>query len=274
MFIRRNTHGMTLIEIFLGLILGSMILNNLFEIYLATTKNQMWLVSLNKVQENMRMATQLLTNDIHKAGFSGCLKKNSINLTNHTVLNLDHHIAPYEPIEKKHNTDGISIWYAKTLVSLLSQSMKNKNILVTKKSDVISKRTIMLITDCLTADVIEIEHKESHAGEDKLYLNQPLHKLYDKNSELWVLYQANYFIADTGRKNNDKKPIYSLYQKNRYGEKIEVIEGIDYMKITFFPDTVSLNNRIQSVSIKLRMVSSLTSQVKKQWYLYLGLRNA
>jgi len=66
--------GLTLIELLIASMLGIFLLSVLMTAYVGIKRSYHFHEALVQIQETGRIATQLMTDDIHNAGFSGCSK--------------------------------------------------------------------------------------------------------------------------------------------------------------------------------------------------------
>ena len=64
MFARKNIRGISLIELMLGVTLSTLVINILFEIYLASQNNHLMQNNLITMQENVRLISQIITKKI------------------------------------------------------------------------------------------------------------------------------------------------------------------------------------------------------------------
>ncbi|MCF6256877.1 MAG: PilW family protein [Gammaproteobacteria bacterium] len=68
---KRKQHGFTLIEIMIAITIGLVMLAGILQISQANKASSRLQRNMGFVQENMRIAMELLTRDIHMAGFNG-----------------------------------------------------------------------------------------------------------------------------------------------------------------------------------------------------------
>lgn len=64
--------GVTLIELLVALVLGLVLLTGIGHLFLATNRTLTLQDELSRIQENARLAIDLMTTDIRSAGFTGC----------------------------------------------------------------------------------------------------------------------------------------------------------------------------------------------------------
>ena len=81
MLIKPNRYcqsGFSVVEIMLALALGLLLLASISKIYLSIKKSYQVQINTARVQENGRLATHILTNNIQMAGYGGCKADNII----------------------------------------------------------------------------------------------------------------------------------------------------------------------------------------------------
>jgi hypothetical protein len=72
----------------------------------------------------------------------------------------------------------------------------------------------------------------------------------------------SYFIKNTGRKNTDGTPVYSLYRKDIKNRTAELVEGVEDMKI---------KTQISGVTLKLIFVTPAPAAIKETVYVDMAL---
>lgn len=286
---RKNIIGVTLIELMLSLLLSLLIMSAIGEIYLAVLNSYLAQQTLLTVQENAQLTSELLTNQIRMAGYVGCAKlTDEITLKNNGQLNFNLHnkLASYKDPAMKAGTDAISFWQASQQNAVLIKNMLYPNRLLATAAMKFSAGEQLIISDCKTVELFSIKKilvKEN--GQQEIIPLLPLHKLYKAQAEINKLEFKRYFIGKTGRLDYLGQPIYALYQRERDGRKVELVESIEAMEIYFtkivngrlveYPaDAVISTSDVVGVGFAF-MLSSLTKPVlHKKWYTYVALREA
>lgn len=269
---RKNQSALTLIEMMLALSLSIFILIAVTEIYLTAQKGQKIQIAMNTIQENSRIAAQLLSTSIRMAGYTGCeyFPVTSIN-----------RITDYKNSEMKTDTDAMTVWHAGNENTVLTKTMRGPSTLYTTTSVKFSAGDLLIISDCKSAEVFQVKQISAFInGTQKILSTKPLTKSYEKNAEVSLFKKESYFIADTGRLDETGKTVYALYMKDNHGRKTELVEGIDQMEIYY---DVAGNNHlsersgrelasddvVMGVGLKLRFISF---SLQKTGYIYAALR--
>lgn len=74
----RRQHGVTLIEMMIGLVLGLLVMAGIFQIYLANRRSFVLADALSNRQEAVRYVATVLSRDARMAGYFGCLRRGGV----------------------------------------------------------------------------------------------------------------------------------------------------------------------------------------------------
>lgn len=91
----------------------------------------------------------------------------------------------------------------------------------------------------------------------------------------------SYYIGKTDRLDKYHQTVYALFSKDIYGNKVELVEGVSKMKISFttIEDNLLIEHpikeltnsaEIKGISFVFDVVAS-SIQLHKKWYLYVVL---
>lgn len=286
MYNRKSSIGMTLIEMMLALMLSLFVISALVEIYYVTENNYAAQSALLQLQQNARIANEILSSKVRMAGFMGCAHLTSkFPLINHTQINLSQRnkIAYFQAAEMKPGTDGFAIWQAKSISGLLTNNMSDYSTIPISKEIPVSAGDVLFISDCKTTELFTVKASQNKNGEQIVSTSTPLNKLYAQSAEIIPLEMEAYFIADTGRLNENHQPIYALYRKGLDQQKIELAEGVDQMQIDYvlvdgkktathhWNSTVDSENML-ALSLQLTLSTLTKFILQKNWYIYVALR--
>lgn len=281
-----RTTGFTLIELMLALLISSLILCSLSFIYLTCEKNQKTQAALMTIQENSRIAKEILGSAIHTAGYIGCVK-----LTKHFLITNDYPVQltenskmkPYAGNEKKPGSDAFSIIQANTVNAYLIQSMNDYSRLIVSTSLLFEEEELMVISDCKSADIFKIQQVINMGTMQIIIPERPLKKLYGLYAEVGQLENNTYYIAKTDRIDEARSPVYALYKKDIYSRKTEILDGINNMKINYAVsengqlrqrrgDEINAQSKIVGISIMLELSSLNRVAMNKNVFYYVSLR--
>lgn len=274
MSVRKN-HGFTLIELMIGIVLSTLILSGVIEIYLGAAQSHESQMDLHIIQDNARMAFSFLNSGIASAGYIGCMK-----LTPDFPKNIN--ITSQIKIESLHqpNSDSMTIHQVSHQHATITEPMTAYSILyVTDSLEFFPKETV-LISDCKNAELFQIKTLVSvNEKIKKIITIHPLHHLYEKNAEVSLIESNTYFIDDTQRKTKTGLPIYALYLKKLDQPKMELVDHVENMKIQY---DVNQHGKIETqtaeqmqdasnvVGVSLKLFFS-SSRLKKVLYDYVSI---
>ena len=273
---------MTLIECMLALTLSTFMVSCLFEMYLAVENHRSFQDNLISMKENAELISQLMAHHLRNAGYAGCAKlTNDFPINNHLTIDISEKSKIQSDNEKdiKPETDGLLIWHANKLNGLLTQKILNNSVLYVGSKDTFSPNDRLLISDCKQADVITIKKSVLLSdGTQKINSMQKISHVYGKNSEIHRIEQEHFFIGDTGRLNDERQPIYALYEKDNDEHKSELVEGVEALHI----ELINIeNNQVLGQSIKSVTNAEHAAGVSfefifplhHKWYTYVALRS-
>jgi type IV pilus assembly protein PilW len=106
----------------------------------------------------------------------------------------------------------------------------NQNNLNIKKND------LVVISDCSNADIFRVSDINNqmiikHTQPENISLT--LLKPYRTNAEITLFENITYYLKDTGRLNNSNNKIYTLYSIDSNNNEIELIDGVENLKIEY-----------------------------------------
>jgi len=168
-------HGVTLIELMVALVIGLILTAGAVQIFLGSKETYRTSEALSRVQENGRMALQLLGQDIRQADYKGCQD----NLTDvNNQLNDDS--SDYQPLANggvdvsddggPNNSDGFTLRSAGTNENLyLTQQPSDTSAgLTVNRKKAVEEGAIMIITDCRSADLFQVTNDPANGGSNQI----------------------------------------------------------------------------------------------------------
>lgn len=88
-----NERGISLVELMVSLVISSMLILGVLQLHLSTSSSDRANTALSRVQENGRIALELIGADARRAGFQGCVSSlmetqvtNAVRLPDHAVV--------------------------------------------------------------------------------------------------------------------------------------------------------------------------------------------
>jgi type IV pilus assembly protein PilW len=279
MFKRNNQcRGMMLLELLISIALGLMIVASVSSIYAITNKNHQRQLALNSIEENARNAIFILKNDIQYAGYIGCIKLDKEGIVD---WNNKLYLSPTNRVYG--SNDSIRVMHVNKIGALSLKDPEDQSIIWVSSRPIFKKNTLAIISDCQHAEVISIESVSDFKTMQRLTVLSPLHQHYNAFAEVGRLTQNTFFVKATARKNTRGKRIFALYVENIHHHVMELVEGIDKMKLTYDveynSEIISLSARyvtdwskVVGVLIQLTVTATEGLALQKEWYTYVALR--
>ena len=174
---RFRQRGLSMVEMMVALVLGLFVVLAVLKTFTSAVRTYEMTEDMARIQENGRFAIEYLKRDIRQAGFWGCIQHLSA-ITNH--LNDGGGSIPYSFTEgvsgaESSLMDGSTGYAANTTTTLLSDSILfsgggfgNSPVSVTREAPAtaeslqitynsgIQENDIIVITDCKTADILQV----------------------------------------------------------------------------------------------------------------------
>ena len=224
----RKITGFTLLELMLSITLSLFILGSVTEIFITMQKNFRLQLALSSIQEHKRLTMEWLHADLSIAGYIGCPK-----LTENFPLKKFHQyeLTPQNKIVISQNQ--ITVRHASLKHTELLKDMMGFSTFVTNADEHFMAGNILLISDCMAAEIFQVKKIIRSKNFQKLTTTEPLSSRFHKGAEVSKLEINTYFTDKTDRKTESGLPLSALYLTNIQHKKIELVEGVDDMKVNF-----------------------------------------
>ena len=272
--------GVSLIELMVSITIGLILLAGVLSIFLSSKVTYFANEKTARIQENGRVALDLLQHDVRSAGFNGCARSvpftSTLNTPNTLLWSYQNPLQGFEAV-------GAAWSPALAAGTLNPAPLAGSDILVTRgvQRDGISRRmqvantsttgdprvlsatavpvgTIMLITNCEAASVFQVTGYAagapatiSHAagGSGPGNSTNDLGWLYPDGSRVTPLATVIYYIA-----NDPVTGEPSLYRQTGATQPADLlIEGVEAMQIAYAEDTTS--DRVADVNRPANLVA-------------------
>ncbi len=260
MFKRKNSIGITLIELMLALSLSIFLISLLFEIYLIAENSQLTQAALISLQENEQILSQLVLRHIRMAGYAGCEKlADDFPFYNH----LTEKVSLSNKIQLSQQS-GVTLWHAGIESALLIKPMRGFATFYATANPPFAIGDKLIISDCKTADLFSIKQISILSnGIQKIVTTVPLNKLYAENAEVREFVWESFFVSDTGRLDLQQKPVYALFMRGQDDRKTELVEGVTSMQVEL--DQMENGAAVVGVAFAFTILN-------KTWHTYVSLR--
>ncbi len=286
--------------------LGGLLLATAGAVYLTNKTTFKVQDSLARLQENARYAVHFLNKEIRMAGYQGCPNSTLVNMTN-VVINPSPALVFDKPI---YGYDGLSASFSPALPTNLSgKAVANSDVIEIRRA---SRTNVQLRADMVQKNnpVLVYDRLGIVAGEVVMISNCNLGDIFiaggntnataithttsnNTTNDLSTAYKAGayvmrfvyfaFYVKDTGRKNTNNQPIYALVRQDLSGNEIELVEGIERMKVTYGVDTNddyaadtfqtatevnNSNNWDNVISLRINLLFATTENVSNQTQAY------
>jgi hypothetical protein len=238
-------------------------LNSLF--LLAEKKREMQIALMN-INNNTIVITKLLTNEISAAGYIGCARwVNEFPMINHTELKL----LPQNKLVV--DSKSLTLIHANQNHTELIRDMNNNSLFYVTNNVTIAKGDVLLISNCQFAEIVNVKDVQSYSHEmTKVITTKPLTHRFEKNAFVSQLEINSFYMEKTHRVDVKGSPIYALYQIDIHHNKLEIIEGIKFLKMQVDYDE---GKNAMGVAIEFTLASLNYFSLEKNGFIYAGLRN-
>lgn len=239
-----------MIELMIALLISTLLMLGVFEIFMGSSQNDRIAHAYARIQENGRLAIDILTRNLRMAGYQGCIDPEIIDmniiadnaptydLTNDGIFGIETDDSSAWDVSNRNDqldsitgvpvgTDLVYVQYASpTGVNVIcdgggnSCTAVNANIKIDDNSIGLTQLDIAVVTDCENADMFRIVNMPKDTSDDKITLahsnsnnsSNNLSKTYDEDAEVLTFNAFAYYVKDTGRQNKRGDTVYSLYQ--------------------------------------------------------------
>jgi len=259
--------GFTLVELMVALLIGLILLAGVSSVFVSAKKSYTSNDSLARLQENARIAMQILTRTLRSTGYYGCADdiksvNSVINPGSGYQFNIGARLegATYTgastkwlpsgvtvDLPAKIGTDVITTRYldGSTTINMVSEMNQNSSEMKINVGSGIQDGDIMMLTDCSSADVFQVTGMQTKTGFDHIIHNagasvpgnstQKLSKPYQGDAKLMKFAAVSFFVG-TG---SDGEPALFRHTlvTNSTGVPVmqsqELIQGVENFQILY-----------------------------------------
>lgn len=243
--------GISLLEILIAIVLGMIVSIGMYELLISHLANYHYVEQLIQVQEKGRVLSELLQSDIRTAGYIGCAKLSSsfslIQHQNNSAISFSmqnvlkgysphslHDLPQLNSTDLDPDSDILMIKKMSVESSELISSIVNPFQLIVTTTIEFKPNDIAIIADCRHADIFKVE-KVTPDRNKQYQILQTDHALrhYQWGANVGLLQSDVFYIANTHRVNFEGQAIYAMYLLDIYGQKYELADGVNKMKIRY-----------------------------------------
>lgn len=287
--------GVSLIELMISLVVGTFVLAALLYVYSGSRTTARHTDAMSRLQENGRIAIDVLAFETRMAGYNGCgkLVPTAIMAKDAPFTVADIGIAvegytyssgspAFVDSGSNKGVEGSDVLLLRKGSSDLARltgnvDPDNANIQVFSNHTGFKKDDLLIVSDCETADLFRATSVSNSADKVTIAhastgnIRPKLSKAYGVDADVMVFQVEEYFLRASGRTNQAGNPIVSLFRRRNGAAAEELVEGVADLRIRYgldFPNTdgavdnyvdragVGVNwNRVLAVRLELLLES-------------------
>ncbi len=250
--------GMSLIELMVAMGLGVFLILGVVNVFLANKESTQVETSLARLQENGRIALDMLVSDIRDANYIGCTSRagNLILMANGAtwtgVLGWERAAGGWTPAlpaalnaisaTNRIGSDVINLQHARNLNTPIAAPVVAASIVVsiTNNPECILNAERVVIASCVSAHVFEVTNTPACDGNPTtLQFGAAGNAItsivpdYETDADIMQFLDKTWYVRDTLRRRTAANiPVYALYRRVN-GIENEMIEGVEYLQILY-----------------------------------------
>ncbi len=248
--------GLSLVELMVALALGAFLILGAVNVLVSSKNSGQLESSLARLQENGRIALDLLASDLRLGGYVGCSGAPAIIATGVSwspVQGYERLSGRWSPALPGNlsslatlarvGSDVISVQYGLPASGAVSASVSSASTAVplTNNTSCIQQNDRVVVFNCAAgAEMFKVTNAPTCGASATLLQfgaasNSPsqLNNAYVAGDSILTLVERTWYVADTQRRRTAANiPIYALYRRADSAAE-EMIEGIEYMQISY-----------------------------------------
>lgn len=259
MITSKRQHGLTLIELLVAMGLGVFLITGVVNVFLANKDSTQVENSLARLQENGRIAMDLLVADIQQSNYMGCnsaagnIVTMADGVTFNGLLGFERLTGGWNPAlpanlnaafggTARVGSDVIRLQQGVRLpiTSAADISTASTAVSVASNPSCIAQDNVVVIANCVTAHVFRVTNTPACDGSATAFdfgasENTPssMTTAYEAGSELMQFLERAWYVRDTGRRRTALNvPVFALYRRDGTVEN-EMVEGVEYMQVLY-----------------------------------------
>lgn len=250
--------GMSLIELLVALGLGAFLILGVVNVFLSNKESSQVERSLSRLQENGRIALDLIAADLRDTFYIGCnsaqatltVMASGSNFTG--MLGFERTSISWNPAlpaklaaasgPGRVGSDMINIQHGRDVAANITAlvTTASNSIAVDDNPGCISQNERVIIGSCSTAHLFQVTNVPDCDGTATSFGfaatdNNPSSMIpgYSTDARLMQYFDTTWFVANTGRtRANGAIPVFALFRLVN-GTMEEMVEGVEYMEIQY-----------------------------------------
>jgi type IV pilus assembly protein PilW len=265
----KRQSGLSLVELLVAMALGLFLITGVVNVFLANKDSTQVETSLARLQENGRIAMDLLVSDIQDSNYVGCnsTQGNIVTMADDVTFDgtfgyerLSGSWSPALPSDLNSAFGGTA-----RVGSDVIRLQQGVRLPVTSAADILTTSTgvpvasnptcislddIVVIANCVTAHVFRVTNTPACDGSATSFEfdaseNTPasITTAYEAGTEVMQFQEKVWYVRDTGRRRTARNlPVFALYRLED-GVENEMVEGVEYLQVLYGQETAGGNLR-------------------------------
>lgn len=264
--------GMTLIELMVAMALGAFLILGVVNVFLANKDSSQIETSLARLQENGRIALDLLVSDLRDAYYVGCISHKSPDTLSQNIMAQNVTWVPFAGYERtaqgfqpalptalstefggpattagnaRLGSDIVYVSHGRRILTATDADVGSaaSSIPIASNPECISQGETVIIASCSAAKLFRVTNSPKCDGTPTSLafdltgnVTDTLGTDFPEGTELMQTFEKTWYVADTGRRRTPNNiPVYALYRLTN-GQPLEMVEGVEYMQILYGED--------------------------------------
>ncbi|MBU2711037.1 PilW family protein [Zooshikella harenae] len=277
MYSMGRVKGFTLIELLISMLLGLVLMGGMISIFNANQQSYRVVNGLSRLQDNARLAFDLISHDIRMAGYMGCLSKvtlsNFINRLKPSdidyLLDMGTIFSGYvykssmwsptlntqiQNLKPSTSADILVIRRASDEGAKVTKAMPDTSADIKVEANItLEDEEIVLISDCTKATLFQItnlttmksgsEYNIVHNTGGSIDPGNVKKELtedgtsYGEDAAIYKMESTVYYLANSGFPNNQGSTVMSLWRQEGLSAAEELVRGVEEMTFLYGEDT-------------------------------------
>jgi Tfp pilus assembly major pilin PilA len=216
--------GMMLLEVLITAAIASLLAASLTTIYLAVEQTYQRQHALQLQQAVARHVTELLTDEVHAAGYIGCAR-----LTPEFPVQpfMRHTLTVQNALVVDDKT--ITVRYQSYPGASLVANMRSLSQLKADMTVIYHPGQLLLISDCSHAEIFEAAYIIIKNDVQLITTLQPLHYLYLQYAEIGAMTTHHYHLARSRHQQGKRRMVNALVRIDGNGNARKEVDGMEQL---------------------------------------------
>lgn len=264
---RRHQTGLTLVELMIALVLGLLLIGGVLQVLQSTQQSYRLQENMSRLQENGRLATEMLARDLRMAGFSQCGAMADIAIHNNVkgddggpdpVFDFDaaDSLGSYEPEGALPGSDALRLQRADEESLRVAGAENpgkggkkggpnNANLKIAGNALGLEKGDVVTVSNCREGDTFRITNKPKQTSDPdqvvtlahaaNVNTSPKLNGSYAEGDRLLRIRQHGWFVGETGEQYADGKPVTALFRDTGSGP-MAIVDGVRNLRLRYGVD--------------------------------------